>query len=71
MCRGTPGVSLLMFMTQMIEEERRHSDASSNTKVQSPAQTAQRRLLYVTGFNNGPKFDKDCVFDDIRVKTLM
>ena len=62
MCRGTPGVPLLMFMTQTVEKERRHSDASSNVNAQSPA--TQRQLLYVAGFNNDPNFDRVCVSDD-------
>ena len=50
-----------MFMTQTVEKERRHSDASSNTNAQSPA--TQRQLLYVAGFNKDPNFDRVCVYD--------
>ena len=51
-----------MFVMQTVEKERRHSDASSNMNVQSPA--TQRQLLYVAGFNNDPNFDRLCVSDD-------
>jgi hypothetical protein len=74
MCRGTPGVSFLTLMMQTMEEERGHSDASSNTKVQSPArerESQRRLLLHVVGFNNGRNFDKDCVFDDTGVQSSL